>query len=177
MEHLTVLQAVVAERADGGVTVRRIPVLASEDCYDAATAERLGLTLDGGVWSRDLTDEMIAADLAKAGIEWVTWRRVDDSEIPDRQFRDAWTVDGGAIVHDMEKARAIHRDRMRAARAPLLQALDVAYQRADERGDAEGKAEVVTRKQALRDVTADPAIAAAATPDALKAVWPQILSD
>ncbi|MEJ0012348.1 MAG: hypothetical protein WDM94_06895 [Bauldia sp.] len=77
----------------------------------------------------------------------------------------------------MDKARAIHCDRMRAARAPRLAALDIAYQRADESGDAAAKAAVAARKQALRDVTADPAIAAAETPDALKAVWPEILQD
>jgi hypothetical protein len=177
MEQLTVLQAVVAERADGGITVRRLPVLASEDCYDAATAAGMGFTLDDGVWSRDLTDDMIVADLAKAGIEWVSWRRVDEANIPDRDFRDAWQFDGSAIVHDMAKARAIHRDRMRAARVPLLAALDIAYQRADEVGDTAGKADVAARKQALRDVTADPAIAAATTPAALRAVWPEILTD
>ncbi len=99
------------------------------------------------------------------------------TSLPDTTFRDAWILDGDRIVHDMDKARAIHRDRMRAARAPLLAALDVAYQRADEQSDAAAKPSVAARKQALRDVTTDPAIAEAASPEALKAVWPEILQD
>ena len=50
------------------------------------------------------------------------------------------------------------------------------YQRADEAGDTGAKADIAKRKQALRDVTADPAIEAARTPDELRAVWPAELS-
>lgn len=101
---------------------------------------------------------------------------VDLAAIPaDRTFRNAWRHDGAAFLVDMDHARAIHRDRMRAARAPLLAALDVAYDKTDERGDAAAKTEVAAAKQALRDVTADPAIAAAATSTDLAAVWPAIL--
>lgn len=78
-----------------------------------------------------------------------------------------------SITIDMSKAREIQRDRMRTARAPKLDALDVSYQRAHETG-ADTSA-IVAQKQALRDVTVDPAIEAAQTPDALKAVWPEIL--
>ncbi len=77
------------------------------------------------------------------------------------------------ISVDMNKARAIHRDRMRAARTPKLAALDVAFQRALETG-AETSA-IVAQKQALRDVTDDQAIDEAQTPDELKLVWPAIL--
>lgn len=176
MGHFSILQAIVVERHDGGVTVRRIPIAASEDAYDSRTAANMGFTLTEGVWRRELTDDMIVADLAKAGIGWLSWHRAEEADIPsDRAFREAWKLDGPAIVHDMDRARAIHRGRMRAARAPLLAALDIGYQRADERGDAAAKADVVARKQALRDVTADPAIAAAEAPDELKAAWPEIL--
>ena len=77
------------------------------------------------------------------------------------------------ITVNMEKARDIHRQRLREARAPLFNALDVAFQRAMETGA--DTAEIVAKKQALRDVTADPAIDAAQTTDELKAVWPEIL--
>lgn len=65
---------------------------------------------------------------------------------------------------------------MRAARAPKLAALDIAYQRADEAGDDAEKARITALKQALRDVTSDPAIEAATTTEILKSVWPDILS-
>lgn len=99
----------------------------------------------------------------------------DDEELPaSRAFRDAWTDRGGVVV-DMPKARELHRSRMRAARGPKLAELDTQYLRADERGDAETKQTTAAQKQALRDVTADPAIEAAQTPEELDAVMPDIL--
>lgn len=79
-----------------------------------------------------------------------------------------------SITIDMTKARDIQRDRMRAARAPKLASLDIAFQRALETGA--DTSDIVAQKQALRDVTSDPAIEAAETPEALKAVWPDILN-
>jgi len=78
------------------------------------------------------------------------------------------------ITVNMEKARNIHREKMRAARAPLLAALDVAFQRALEQNA--NTATIVAQKQALRDVTSDPAIEAAQTVEELKAVWPEVLN-
>lgn len=92
-------------------------------------------------------------------------------DIPtDRTYRNAWTSNGKRIVHDMEQCRAIHRERMRRARAPKLAALDIAYQRADETMDESAKAEIAAQKQALRDINA------AQTPEELKAVWAAILA-
>jgi hypothetical protein len=76
------------------------------------------------------------------------------------------------ITVDMAKAREIQRGRIRAARQPLLAALDVEFMRAVEAGDAARQAEVAAQKQALRDAPAHPDIEAAETPEALKAVWP-----
>ncbi|MBU8544004.1 MULTISPECIES: hypothetical protein [Roseomonadaceae] len=67
------------------------------------------------------------------------------------------------IVIDPDRARAVHRDRLRAARAPLLAALDAAFLRALEAG--ESAADIVARKQALRDAPAAPEIDAAAPDD------------
>lgn len=81
------------------------------------------------------------------------------------------------VTVDMAKARDIQRERIREMRAPVLAELDTAYQRADERGDTEAKANIASRKQALRDATEDPAIEAAQTPEELKAVIPDALKD
>jgi hypothetical protein len=78
------------------------------------------------------------------------------------------------ITINMAKARDIHRARMREARTPLLSALDIQFQRALE-SNADTSA-IVAKKQALRDVTADPAIEAAQTIEELKAVWPEVLN-
>lgn len=95
----------------------------------------------------------------------------------DRTYRNAWSFDhdAKAFSHHMPKAREIHKGFMRAARTPLLSALDVAYARADEAGNPAQKSQIAAQKQALRDVTADAGIAAATTPDELKGVWPSIL--
>jgi hypothetical protein len=55
------------------------------------------------------------------------------------------------IVIDIDKAKAITKDRLRAERAPLLAALDVAFQRALESGS--DTAAIVAEKQRLRDIT------------------------
>jgi hypothetical protein len=55
------------------------------------------------------------------------------------------------ITIDFAKAQAITKDRLRAERAPLLAAQDVAFQRALESGS--DTAAIVAEKQRLRDVT------------------------
>jgi len=55
------------------------------------------------------------------------------------------------IVINVDKAKAITKDRLRAERTPLLQAQDVAFQRAMEEG-ADTSA-IVAEKQRLRDIT------------------------
>jgi len=55
------------------------------------------------------------------------------------------------IVINIDKAKVITKDRLRAERAPLLQAQDVAFQRALE-ANADTTA-IVAEKQRLRDIT------------------------
>ena len=55
------------------------------------------------------------------------------------------------IVINLDKAREITKDRLRAEREPLLQAQDVAFQRALEEGA--DTAAIVAEKQRLRDIT------------------------
>lgn len=71
---------------------------------------------------------------------------------------------------NMDKAREIKRNHLRAERAGRLDALDVAFMRAVEAGDATAQADIAAQKQVLRDVTADPRIEAATTTDELKAL-------
>jgi hypothetical protein len=70
------------------------------------------------------------------------------------------------IVINLDKAKDITKDRLRAERTPLLQAQDVAFQRALEEGA--DTAAIVAEKQRLRDITnlADEAT----TLDELKAI-------
>jgi hypothetical protein len=55
------------------------------------------------------------------------------------------------ITVNLDKAKAITKDRLRAERTPLLLAQDVAFQRAIEEG-ADTSA-IVAEKQRLRDIT------------------------
>jgi hypothetical protein len=55
------------------------------------------------------------------------------------------------ITINLNKAKEITKDRLRVERAPLLQAQDVAFQRALEEG-ADTTA-VIAEKQRLRDIT------------------------
>jgi hypothetical protein len=73
------------------------------------------------------------------------------------------------ISLNLAKAKEIHKNNIRAARQPLLQSLDVDFQRALEQGN--DTAAIVAQKQALRDAPADPAIDAAASADEIKAAW------
>jgi hypothetical protein len=97
----------------------------------------------------------------------------DAATLPnDREFRNAWTWDG-AVTIDMVKARDIQREKLRTIRKPLLEALDIEMTRAYK--DPALQDQIDAERHVLRDVTSDPAIEAAQTPDELKAVMPNIL--
>ena len=70
---------------------------------------------------------------------------------------------------DMAKARNIHKEKIRFARKPLLEALDIEFQKALETGAS--TSDIVAKKQALRDAPANSEIAAANDTDSLKAQW------
>lgn len=89
----------------------------------------------------------------------------------DRLFRDAWVLNGTVITEDLDTAKDIFRDKIRAVRTPLLEAEDVVYMKALEADDATAKAASVTKKNALRDAPAAQAITDATTISELKAAW------
>lgn len=100
-------------------------------------------------------------------------------EVPaDRTFRGAWVFDeaAGAVTHDLAKCVEIRKEQMRAARSPKLAALDCQWMKATGQGDAAAAAAAEAERQVLRDVTKDPDLAAAKTPEDLKAVWPACLT-
>ena len=71
-----------------------------------------------------------------------------------------------AIIIDLNKAKDITKDRLRAERKPLLEAQDVLFQRALE-SNADTSA-IVAEKQRLRDITT--LVDTANTVDELKAL-------
>lgn len=103
----------------------------------------------------------------------VEYKIVESVDI-DSDYFNAYEFDAesGAKVN-IEKAKAIHLDKFRAARKPKLAKLDIDFMKAVETNDEEKKAEIIAAKQALRDVTLNP------LPDDLagiKATWPDILN-
>jgi len=87
----------------------------------------------------------------------------------DRTFRNAWVFGDADVVEvDMTTAQEIFKDNLRRERQPLLEALDVEYMKAMERG--EDTTVIVAQKVALRDITADARIASATTPEQLGAM-------
>jgi hypothetical protein len=184
---------VAVSRVDGGLTIMR--VITTE--YRPTTAEEKEAGLGFRVVDKtyDPTPAHIESLIAQyvrdeawtGGQLPVSWRVVPNDivdDTTDRTFRNAWKDDGGSKPGtDMPKARNIHRERLRAMRAPLLEALDIEDMRAVEEGllsptpnvNLAKRRDIAARKQALRDVTADPGIEAAQTPEQLKAVIPVAL--
>ena len=70
---------------------------------------------------------------------------------------------------NMAKAREIHKNYIREARKPLLEELDVKFQKALETGV--DTTDIVSKKQALRDAPADSGIVSASNEAELKAQW------
>lgn len=83
--------------------------------------------------------------------EGVEYKIIEASELPsNRTFRNAWNYD---LKEDIPKSKEIWKEKLRADRAPLLSALDVEYQRADEESDTIKKADIINQKKVLRDIT------------------------
>ena len=70
---------------------------------------------------------------------------------------------------DMAKAREIHKDKIRVARAEKFKELDVEFTKALEAGTS--TTDIAAKRQALRDAPADSGIAAATDEASLKAQW------
>lgn len=168
---------IAVSRVDGGLTILKIV----ENEYVPNPENPTERILNR---HNDITPEYIERIINKHGwtgdLAPTSWRQVSNdfiNEETDQSFRNAWKdelKDSPAV--DMVKARVIHKEKMREARTPLLEELDIAYQRADEIADISAKTEIAQKKQALRDVTIDPGIEAATTPEELKACWPECLT-
>lgn len=88
----------------------------------------------------------------------------------DPNGKSTLRLSGNILTWHMPGVRDKERELRRRARTPRLAALDIDYMRADERGDEVEKLRIAAKKQYLRDITDDPAIEAAQTPDELISV-------
>jgi hypothetical protein len=143
------MKKIVYSRPDGGVSV---------------VTPALNLHSD----PPDTEDDAVARAMKRLPEDAIAPRVVDANEIPaDRTFRNAWKAD---LTVDMAKARAIHRNKLRELRAPLFEPLERAQRTALVSGDTATALAIETKLQTLRNVTADPAIEAASTPEELKSI-------
>ena len=78
---------------------------------------------------------------------------VDSDTLPNEHndFFNAWELADDVVSVNIDKAKAITKDRLRMERAPLLSAQDVLYMRATEAN--QDTTAIVAEKQRLRDIT------------------------
>ncbi len=105
------------------------------------------------------------------------WIEHRDNLPKDRYFRNALhaDIDAKSVSVNMDMARAIHIDVLRADRNQKLEKLDVEYMKALESKDEAKQAEIQALKQKLRNMPQDAAFNLAATPDELKNTIPEYL--
>lgn len=163
---------IAIHRTDGGVSVMNF-----------LTRARLDPNVDFAGWhpveswfEREATPENIESEIAELvkeqGLQYVSWQLMTDEESEayanaDRTFRNAWKHD---FTVDIEKAREIKKASLRTERKKLLEDLDFETLKALVKQDDIKVAEIETRKQVLRDITEDPRLVSAQTPEELKAV-------
>lgn len=90
-------------------------------------------------------EEVLAKDCPEGSVV------IDDADLPSRDFRNAWELADGAVAVNFAKAQELTKYRLRTERKPLMEAQDVAFQRALETGS--DTSAIVAEKQRLRDIT------------------------
>jgi len=80
-------------------------------------------------------------------------RIVEQSSLPNQynDFYDAWEMNSTSVTVNLNKAKELTKNRLRAERAPLLAAQDVLFQRALENGT--DTTAIVAEKNRLRNIT------------------------
>ena len=129
------------------------------------------MTLVDGLGLEDVPREV--AKLEAAGVlTAVRWQEL--FAYPPRLFRDAYELGDGVCVCNMQKARRLRVDAIRAARTPVFVTLDHDWMRAvGQKLPAQADA-IEAKRQALRDLpqTYAAQIGDAKTPEELAAVKP-----
>lgn len=125
----------------------------------------------GSSWSGTI-EELVEKDVPR-GIQNAI---VETNKIPnDRTFRNSWEFSLEEVTVNIDKAKAIWKNKWRDVRKPLLASLDIEFMKAVESGNSIKQAEIAAKKQELRDVTNTPI--PGTTPEEIKSVWPEVLND
>ena len=138
---------------------------------DKITGQRPGET-EAAYLDRVIARNMETGVLSPA----VPFRVIEDTELPTRDYRDAWRFDGVAITHDMVVARQMKfNQEIRPERNKRLAVLDVEWSRAMAQGNAVLAGQIETKRQTLRDIPQTVDLSRISDPVVLKAfvpAWP-----
>lgn len=99
---------------------------------------------------------------------------IDSSALPDYYFKDVWTIEGNCVVVDMVKAKELHLNKIRRARAKKFVEMGFPYKLYPSLEEAVIPQNVRDELQALRDIPQTINLSAG-TPEELKAIWPESL--
>lgn len=94
-------------------------------------------------------EEVLAKDVPKNRDARIVERSSLPYEYSD--FYNAWEMTSSSVVVNKAKAVELTKQRLRIERKPLLEAQDIAFQKALETGS--DTSEIVREKQRLRDIT------------------------
>jgi hypothetical protein len=72
------------------LAVMRIVYEAPEAAFSDEAAKANGFVLKDGIYSRELTDAVIEAEIT---VPFVAWKRVDEADLPSRADRGRWKYD------------------------------------------------------------------------------------
>ena len=155
-------------------------------CVDDSVIVMAFILEDGHEIKKEGTTEEIDLEISRASLGFdparlpiIGWKEIEDeSDLFNREFRNAWeNKGGGRISHNMPKARAIHLDRIRAARDNALSKKDPEWMRAIGQNKKKDADDIEAERQILRDLpdTWGAAIEGAETVEELGAMWPDEL--
>ena len=123
----------------------------------------------------DFKTTTLTADAAEALVNWLQENNYAYSEKDSGNF-EYYINQGGyffvALKVNMEKARGVQMDYIRAARDKRLEDLDDIQGRAMGRADNAERARLEQEKQVLRDLPSTFDLAGYTTPQELKDAWP-----
>lgn len=142
-------------------------------------------TEDGSIRITQMIDDTIdvdnEAERIAANHPELTFRftgKMSETGIAINYFYGALTLDeDNNFAYDMVKARELWKNMMRRLREPKLQELDLQYQIALEADDEELKAEIIAKKNILRNCTTNPDIQTATSLNDLRRTLPELLAD
>jgi hypothetical protein len=96
-----------------------------------------------------------------------------ENSLRQKPYRNAWKIEGGKVVPDLEAAREIHLANIRRIRAAKLDALDKEFIEAER--NRYDTTELEQRRRELLDVTEAAKAAAIDSQESLYALWPAVL--